>query len=107
MKRGSAVSTDTDHRWVEIEWVILPSEERSENLPADTRELPYVGRARGLVEGVVEVGQSTSVVTLADRVLHGMVVDSAPGYTHSFGRPLAAWIEMRDTIHRLVREPAP
>lgn len=94
-------------RWVEIEWVILPVDHRSDNLPADTRELPYVGRARGLASGSAASGEQVEVVTLAGRALSGALVDVSPGYSHSFGRPLDAWVVMRESIRTLVtRGPA-
>lgn len=96
--------TDDERRWVEIQWEILPASQRSENLPDDTREVPYLGRVRGLALGRSEPGDQVDVVTLAGRFLSGAVVDTRPGYTHSFGRPLEAWIRMRESIRLMVSE---
>lgn len=92
------MSTGWDRTWVEIEWTILEPRERAENIPEDTAALPYVGRARGLVAGAPRVGDQAEIVTQAGRVLRGVVVDEAPGYTHSFGHVLPAWVQMRDSI---------
>lgn len=87
-----------DGTWVEIEWIILEPDARSENVPPDTAGLPYVGRARGLARGEPQVGETVDIVTLTGRTLRGQVVDATPGYTHSFGRPLPAWVTMRSAI---------
>lgn len=83
--------------WTEIEWVELAPAERAETAPEETRAVPYVVRARGFAVRP-ELGKQVEIRTVTGRPLHGRVTDVYPGYHHTFGRPLAAWIIMRDQI---------
>jgi hypothetical protein len=83
--------------WVEVEWVVLTADERADGLPADTARLPYTARARGLTRDA-RLGATATITTVTGRQLQGTVVDLRPGYDHTFGRPLPAWIAMRDAV---------
>lgn len=90
--------------WVEIEWTILEPDQRAGTVPPDTAQVPYVGRARGVTSGGPQIGDEAEIVTSSGRRLRGRVVTRAPGYTHSFGAPLPAWLEMREHIRTSVLE---
>ena len=91
--------------WVEIEWVVLSAEQRSANVPDDTRRVAYMARTRGL-SASREIGASTTVLTPSGRLLEGKIVSTEPGYDHSFGHPGEGWIALREAVRRLVAGPA-
>lgn len=85
--------------WVEVEWTALEPEDRREGIPGDTAATPLRVRARGMT-GSARPGESATVTTVTGREVVGVVREIEPGYQHSFGRPLPAWLEMRDAIRR-------
>lgn len=85
--------------WVEVEWTALEPEDRREGIPGDTAATPLKVRARGMT-GSALPGESAVVTTVIGREVVGVVREVEPGYQHSFGRPLPAWLEMRDAIRR-------
>ncbi len=86
-------------QWVEVEWTALAPEDRREGIPGDTAATPLRVRARGMVSGA-ELGTEATVTTVIGREVTGLVREIEPGYHHSFGRPLPAWLTMRDAIRR-------
>lgn len=87
--------------WIEIEWTVLEAAERTGRLPVDTAALPYRARCRGAAAERTSIGRETRIVTPAGRELAGRVVARFPGHDHSFGRPILAWLAMRDAIREL------
>ena len=71
--------------WVEIEQVILKPEQRAPELPADTRQVPYMMRVSGFLTADAEIGQEVSIRTIIGRELSGILKTVNPSYTHSFG----------------------
>lgn len=71
--------------WVEVEEIVLNKEERSSNLPEDTKKTPLMVWIRGFCIENCEIGQVVGVKTLAGRILSGKVVEIKPNYKHGFG----------------------
>ena len=72
--------------WVEIEKIILLPQERSNNLPEDTKETPLMMWVKGFCLANCEIGQEIEVETITGRVEKGIVTRVEPNYTHSFGK---------------------
>jgi 2-amino-4-ketopentanoate thiolase alpha subunit len=96
------MTDDDEPVLAEIEWVVLRPQERAATAPDDTRAVPYLARARGLAADPV-VGQEAEIRTANGRRLRGTVLKIYPGYHHSFGRPLPAWVQMQTEIRALAR----
>ena len=74
---------------VQIHMVVLEPGERSANLPAVTRAVPYEGWLKGfLLDGQAEIGQAVRIRTLAGREVTGVMSDVNPRYDHDFGEAL-------------------
>jgi 2-amino-4-ketopentanoate thiolase alpha subunit len=71
--------------WVEIEQVILTPEQRAQNLPEDTKRVPYMMRVSGFLIEPAELGGPARVRTIIGRELSGMLRIVNPSYNHSFG----------------------
>jgi 2-amino-4-ketopentanoate thiolase alpha subunit len=96
-----ACSEDCQQVWTELEWLVLSPEERANGCPPDTRQLPYMARARGMAAHPV-IGTEAEVSTASGRRIRGRVRELEPGYEHTFGHPLPQWVHMKNHIRELV-----
>lgn len=80
--------------WVEIEQVVLTSEQRAPTLPEDTRQVPYLLRVSGFLLEAAEIGQETHIRTLIGRELSGTLKTVNPSYNHSFGLTVRELLEI-------------
>lgn len=71
--------------WVEIERVLLKPEERSPNLPEDTRKCPYVLRVSGFLQDDAELGDNVKILSIIGHEHRGVLRVVSPSYSHSFG----------------------
>lgn len=71
--------------WVEVERVLLTPEQRAANLPAETREKPYVLRINGFLTADAAEGDEVTVTSLIGHEHTGRLVRTDPSYDHSFG----------------------
>lgn len=72
--------------WVRIKKILLPVGQRAPQDPEDTRNTPLVMWTKGFLTTDAEMGDEVQVVTAADRVETGTLVDVNPYYTHSYGK---------------------
>jgi len=83
----------TKGKWVEIENIVLKPEERSSNIPEDTKDKPLIMWTRGFVQNEnAAVNEIVEIETLSGRTVMGRLVDLNPRYSHDFG----------DSIHELL-----
>jgi hypothetical protein len=91
---------------VQIHYTLLTAEERSPNLPEDTRALPYEVRAKGLLIADGREGERVTIRTQAGREIAGTLVVVDPGDDHGFGRPQPALVRAIGEITALREELA-
>jgi hypothetical protein len=73
---------------VQIHNIILKPDERSPNLPPDTRSVPYEGWIKGfLVDEKATIGDEVRVETFIGREYAGILSAVNPIYDHNFGAP--------------------
>lgn len=72
--------------WVEIERVLLRPEERSPQLPEETRSKPYVLRMSGFLAADARVGDQVTITSLIGHEHTGTLRLANPSYEHSFGQ---------------------
>ena len=87
--------------WVEVEWVVAQPAERRADLPEDTRQVGYMARTRGIAVDPA-IGEIAEILSPTGRRQVGSVVSIRPGYTHTFGAPVEAWVQMREAIRVLI-----
>ena len=73
--------------WVEIGWTALSAEDRSRDIPEETRSIPMLARVKGFALAEASLGETVSLRTVTGRVLAGKLLTVRPHYTHSFGMP--------------------
>ncbi|MDN5279228.1 MAG: 2-amino-4-ketopentanoate thiolase alpha subunit [Clostridiales bacterium] len=71
--------------WVEIEKMILSSDQRAPQVPEDTRKTPYIMRVAGFLTSDAKIGDEVKIKTLIGRELNGTLKVVRPHYEHSFG----------------------
>jgi hypothetical protein len=86
---------------VQISYLLLEPGERADGIPADTAELPYVARVRGVLVAPAAAGGRATVRTPSGRERSGELELIEPAYTHSFGRPPTALVELAEAVRRL------
>lgn len=74
--------------WVEVKNIILDPENRSNQLPNDTKKVPYEMKVRGFLANDAYINETVNIKTLSGRLVKGELVQSHPGYNHSFGPPV-------------------
>lgn len=72
--------------WVEIVKVVLPSEERSNAIPEETKRTPLMMWVRGNTLENSDLGEVVEIETISGRIVKGKVTQVEPAYTHSFGK---------------------
>ena len=77
---------------VEIHQVILRPEERSGDVPEDTRKVPLEAWIKGRTLTEAGVGEEVEIETASGRRVKGTLTEVNPGYTHTYG-PAAPELE--------------
>ncbi|MQY76755.1 MAG: 2-amino-4-ketopentanoate thiolase [Spirochaeta sp.] len=80
--------------WVEIHRVILKPGERAPQVPEDTKAVPLELKVRGFLLSEASLYDQVEISTLSGRILSGKLIEQNPGYSHSFGRPIAELIRI-------------
>jgi hypothetical protein len=72
---------------VRIHRIELSAAERSAAVPPDTAAVPFEAWINGWLEGQAVAGDSVEIRTVTGRLLVGELVQTGPGYQHTFGSP--------------------
>jgi hypothetical protein len=84
--------------YVEIYRIILPSEERSPNLPIETKRVPYEMRLRGKLLKAASIGDWVEIETATRRIERGILVSVHPFFSHHLGHYVPIMTSIRDVI---------
>ncbi|MGL5054880.1 MAG: 2-amino-4-oxopentanoate thiolase subunit OrtA [Fusobacteriaceae bacterium] len=71
--------------WVKISQVILSSENRSKNLPKETKKVNLKMWVKGFLVSESDIGDTVKVVTKTGRIESGILEEIDPTYRISFG----------------------
>ena len=89
--------------WVRLHSVAMSPEERTANLPPDTKEVPLEIWVKGyLQEEQAQIGQEAHAITRTGRLVSGTLVELNPSYTHSFGETVPELLAVGDSVRALV-----
>jgi len=84
--------------WVRIHRILLAPGERAENLPEDTRKVPFELWVKGFLTAEAEIGQNVEIITKTGRSEQGTLETVEPSYRHDFG----AYVPELQEIDRIV-----
>jgi hypothetical protein len=71
--------------WVKIETILLNPEERTANLPDDTKKVPYLYHSIGYLKEDAKIGDIVEIKTRIGRTLKGKLIEVNPSFKHNFG----------------------
>lgn len=75
--------------WVTIEKIALPQEERTGNLPEDTKKLPLLMWSKGFIlNDQANIGDLVEIESYIGRRIQGKLIEINPSYDHSFGKAI-------------------
>lgn len=80
--------------WVRIYRVILPAEERTANLPEDTKKVPFEMWVKGHLLEDGELGDQVRIRTVSGREEHGTLIEVNPQFDVNFGAFVPEILEM-------------
>jgi len=74
--------------YIEIEKTILTPEQRTAQIPEDTKKVPFKLWVKGFACTEGDIGDTLSLETVTGRVISGKVTRITPNYTHSYGESI-------------------
>lgn len=80
--------------WVRIHRVILPAEERTANLPEDTKKVPFEMWVKGHLLEDGELGDQVRIRTVSGREEYGTLIEVNPQFDVNFGAFVPEILEM-------------
>ncbi len=72
--------------WVLVYDIVLKADERTANLPEDTKNVPLEMWTKGFLVEDGEVGQTVEIKTITGRLVKGTLVEVDPHHEHDFGK---------------------
>ncbi|WP_026475787.1 2-amino-4-oxopentanoate thiolase subunit OrtA [Alkaliphilus transvaalensis] len=72
--------------WVRIHDIVLSPQERSPNLPEDTKKVPLEMWVKGFLLEEAMIGERVAVKTITGRNVEGTLLEANPYYDHDFGK---------------------
>ena len=89
--------------WVQIKRILLTPDQRANNLPESTRNLPMIMWVKGFLEQEnANIGDCVSILTRSGRVEEGELVEVNPSYRHDFGDCIPELIKVGDQARNLI-----
>lgn len=72
--------------WVEIHDTVLKPEERTGNLPEETKKVPLEMRVKGfLLDEEANLSDRVKIRTVTGRIVEGTLIKENPTYEHGYG----------------------
>lgn len=84
--------------YVEIEVLILKSNERAPQVPEDTKLVPLMMRVKGTLLSDAKLEEIVEITTDTQRVETGKLIKKDPAYLHNFGE----YVEELKTIRNII-----
>ena len=90
--------------YIEIEKTILTPEERTAQIPEDTKKVPFKLWVKGFALAEGDIGDTVSVKTITGRCVSGKVTCIAPHYRHSYGESMPEIMMIGKALRNLLEE---
>lgn len=84
--------------YVYIKKIVLKSNQRSSNIPFDTKDKDFIMKIKGYLTKDASLGDEVDILTETKRKVSGILIETNPTYTHSFGDYLDEVKTMKDII---------
>lgn len=89
--------------WVELHAVVLPAGGRAPQVPPETQAVPLELAVKGRLVAEAAIDERAEVATPAGRRVRGILRAVLPAYTHGFGPPEPALLEVGRELRALLR----
>jgi hypothetical protein len=89
--------------FVRIRQTLLKPEDRSKNIPEDTRNVPYKMWVKGYLQEAADLFDMVTVKTVTGRYVKGRLKEANPPYKHTYGDFVPEILCLRETILSDVR----
>ena len=90
--------------WVRIHRVVLKPNERSENLPEDTKKVPLEMWVKGYLQAEAKLGDWVSIKTVTGRNEEGKLIEAYPAYRHNYGDFVPEILEINNIVKRTLND---
>lgn len=90
--------------WVQIKKIILAPEERAENIPADSKNVPLIMWVKGFLLEDAALGDEVAIETITGRLEKGTLVAANPAYKHDYGDFVPELLEINKKAKGIVFE---
>ena len=84
--------------YVRIRKTLLKPEERSNNLPKETKKVPYKMWIKGYLLEEADLFDIVKIRTITGRIETGRLKEVHPPYKHSYGDYVSEILEIKDII---------
>ena len=84
--------------YVRIRRTLLESKERSENLPLETKKVPYKMWVKGYLLEEADLFDIVKIKTITGRIETGRLKEVEPPYKHSYGDYVSEILKLKDII---------
>ncbi len=88
--------------WVRIHSVVLKADERTAKIPDDTQKCDLEMWTKGFLQEDAEIGDEVTVITAANRVEKGTLIEVGPYYTHSYGKFVPEIVEIDKQLREIM-----
>ena len=88
--------------WVRIHSVVLKADERTAEIPDDTQKCDLEMWTKGFLQEDAEIGDEVTVITAANRVEKGTLIEVGPYYTHSYGKFVPEIVEIDKQLREIM-----
>jgi hypothetical protein len=85
--------------FVRIRRTLLKSDERSPNLPEETKQVPFKMWVKGYLQEDADLFDIVTVKTITGRYETGRLKEANPPYKFSYGDFVPEILKLRDVIH--------
>jgi len=89
--------------WVELHRLVLAPGERAPQVPPETQRVPLELAVKGFLVAVAAIGEEAEIATPAGRRVRGILRATLPAYTHGFGPPEPALLEVGRELRAILR----
>ena len=86
--------------YVRIRKTILKPEERSNNLPKETKKVPFKMWIKGYLQEDSDLFDIVTIKTITGRLETGRLKEASPPYRHSYGDFIPEILLLRDIIKK-------
>ena len=85
-------------RYVRIRRTLLQPDERSSNLPEDTKKVPFKMWVKGYLQEDSDLFDVVDVLTTTNRIETGRLKEASPTYKHNYGDFVSEALTLREII---------